>query len=197
MSSSRPATTIDATSRQLDKIVQAVIERGYDQKQEDFDDYSILIHTVEYRKLVIYQVYDSYFPPKRHEYELHLLTTLVESIESNTGAAFVGGAIAGGIIGNAAYDCLKRLLAYLVGKLKPLGRSQKCFREIGINADRLMKFFNNRKQADLSTICRALNAEADKIEPLLMLLGFRCRRRGNRRLWISPNTSSKVRRKNP
>jgi hypothetical protein len=191
MSRPTPAPKIDLTLRQLDTLLQSVIERGSDEKDIDFDDYSLLMRTIEYRRLVTYQLYDSYFPPKRHEYELQLLTKLVEAATSHTTADFVEGTIAGGVIGNTAYACVKHLLLYLISKLKPIKRSETRFREIAKNSDKLMQFFSHRKQADLPTISRALNVEGGKIEPLLMLLGFTCRRRGKRRIWIVPNHTKK------
>jgi hypothetical protein len=172
--------------KRLETLIDSVIERGYDNVRSDTDDYSLLMRSVEYRRLVTYQLYDSYFPPKRHEYELQILTDLVNAVTASKDAVFVDGAVAGGVIGNAAYACLKHVLLYLVQKLKPIKRSEKCVREIATNADKLNEFFSHRKQADLLTISRALNVETDKLEPLLMLLGFSCRRRGKRRVWVAP-----------
>ena len=195
MSSSRPGKTSDKDFKNFDTIINAVVERGNDEKPEEVDDYAALIRTIEYQRLVVYQLYDSYFPPRRHEYELQLLTTLVEHVATNTTAVFISGAIAGGVLGNASYDGLKLSLRHLLAKLKPIKRSHRCFQEISDNTDHLIQFFEKRTQADLPTICRALNAEADKIEPLLMLLGFRSQRRGKRRVWIAPKPLTNPKRK--
>ena len=178
----------DATTRQFDRVIAAVIERGYDDDREDIDDYAVLIGTFEHRKLVIFQLYDSYFPPRRHEFELQLLSSLVDAVASNPAAAFVGGAIAGGVVGNAAYDLLKRLLTHLSDSLKPVRRSKACFQQIEKNTERVMKFFEKRGQAGMKEICKSVDAEPDKVEPLLKLLGFRCRRKGKRKVWMVPAT---------
>lgn len=195
MSSPRQMPPVDTTTRQFDYIIAAVIERGYDDKREDGDDYAVLMASFEFRKLVTFQLYDSYFPPKRHEFELQLLSSLVDTIASNPTAAFVGGAIAGGVVGNAAYDVLKQLLSYVISKLKPIKRSRSCFQEIKKNADRVMRFFEKRDQAGMTEICKGIDVEPDKVEPLLKLLGFRCRRKGKRRVWMVSATSSFGRKK--
>jgi hypothetical protein len=179
-------THLDTAAKTLDQIVSAVVERGYDDRAESVDDYGVLLAGFEHRKLVTFQLYDSYFPPKRHEFELQLLTSLVDAVATNPTVAFVGGAVAGGVVGNAAYDVLKHLLARLVSKLKPIKRSHNAFREIEKNTDRIVRFFQTRNQAGITEICEALDTDPDKVEPLLKLLGFSCRRKGKRRVWIAP-----------
>jgi hypothetical protein len=177
---------LEPTRTRLNAIVDAVVQRGYDEKRVQVDDYAVLIATAEYRQLVIFQLYDSYFPPKRHEYELQLLTALVEKIASTPAALYAKDAIVTGLLGGVAYDIFKDLLSLIVEKLKPISRSRRHFQEIEQNATRLMKFFERRTQADTATICRALQAQPDQIEPLLMLLGFRRRRCGKRKVWLRP-----------
>lgn len=182
MSSPKQIAHLDDAIRMLDHVIDAVVERGYDEKPESTDDYGVSLASFEHRKLVTFQLYDSYFPPKRHEFELQLLTSLVDAVATNPVAAFLGGAVAGGIVGNAAYDVLKHLLARLVSRSKPIKRTHDGFKEIEMNTDRLMKFFEKRSQAGMTEICEALDADADKVEPLLKLLGFRRRRKGKRRI---------------
>jgi hypothetical protein len=187
MSLSQNATQLEAVTRSLDNIVSAVIARGFDDEAEPIDDYSTLLAAFEQRKLVIFQLYDSYFPPKRHEFELDLVTSVVDAVIKNPTVAFVGGAVAGGVIGNAAYDVLKFLLSGLIVKLKPIKRSHDAFKEIQKNSDQIIQFFQTRNQAGITEISESLNTDPEKVEPLLKLLGFRCRRKGKRRIWFTPH----------
>ncbi len=188
MSSQKQIARLDETLRTFDKVIDAVVERGYDDIRVSTDDYRVLLASIEQRKAVTFQLYDSYFPPKRHEFELQLLTSLVNAVATDPVAAFWGGAIAGGVVGNAAYDALKYLLARLVRRSKSIRRTHDGFKEIERNADRIVKYFEKRSQASMTKICEALNSDADKVEPLLKLLGFRCRRTGRRRIWFAPDT---------
>jgi hypothetical protein len=112
---------------------------------------------------------------------------LVDAVAANPAVSFLSGAVAGGIVGNAAYDVLKQIVAHVRAKLQPIKRSSMAFSEIEENADRIVKFFEKRDKAGLAEMCAALDAEPDKIEPLLKLLGFRCRRKGKRQIWLRPN----------
>jgi len=192
MSSPKQIALLEKATRTLDHVIDAVVERGYDEKPSSTDDYGALLASFEYRKLVTFQLYDSYFPPKRHEFELQLISSLVDTVASIPAAVFLGGAVAGGVVGNAAYDVLKHLLTRLVSKSKPIKRTHDGFKEIQKNADRLTKFFEKRSQAGMTEICEALDADADKVEPLLKLLGFRCRRKGKRRIWIAPDSPKSI-----
>ena len=93
----------------INRIATAVSERGFDDVQSDFDDYSQMLSTFECRKAVTFQLYDNYFPPRRHEFELQILTTIVDAIAQNFQAAAVGAAIAQAIVGGVAYDLLKKM----------------------------------------------------------------------------------------
>ena len=188
MNSPQQTSAVDAATSQIDFIIAAVIERGYDDKREEVDDYGVLISSFEFRKLVTFQLYESYFRPKRHEFELQLLSSLVDAAASNPTAAFLSGAVAGGIVGNAAYDVLKQLLAHLIRKLKSIKRACSSFQEIEKNADGVIEFFQGRDQAGMDELCKALDVEPDRIEPLLRLLRFSCRRKGKRRVWTVPQT---------
>jgi hypothetical protein len=193
MTSSKQHAHLDKASRTLEQIIDAVAERGYDDKSEPTDDYAALLAGFEYRKLVTFQLYDSYFPPKRHEFELQLLSSLVDAVASNPVAVFLGAAVASGVVGNAAYDVLKVLLSRVLRKAKPIRRTHDGFKEIEKNTDRLMKFFEKRSQASMADICEAIDADECKVEPLLKLLGFRRRRKGKRFIWLAPNSPNAAR----
>jgi hypothetical protein len=191
MSSSHQNTPINHAKKELVRLIDAVVERGFDEKTEDCDDYAILLQRHEVRKLVTYQIYNSYFPPGRHEFELQLVSGLVDAIASNPVVAFLSGAVAGGIVGNAAYDALKEIVAHVRGKLRPVKRCSLAFSEIEELAGRVVVFFEKRKQARIAELCAALDAEPSKIEPVLMLLAFRCQRKGKRRIWLRPSSWDK------
>ena len=54
--------------RRIDQIIDAVLERGYDDAEEASDDFALLITTYRSRKLVTFELCGD-FPPKRHEYK--------------------------------------------------------------------------------------------------------------------------------
>lgn len=173
----------DASERAWDAVVDPVVERGWDERQESADEYAFLLSKVEYRTLVTYQLYDAYFPPGRHEFELRWLEELVKQ----STMPYLAGAMVGGIVGNAAYDVLKHSLLYLAKKLRPLGaRSYNAAKKMLKNARGINEFFKTREKATLREVCDAIRAEPDEVVPLLMLLGYRRVRKTRTSVWTPP-----------
>ncbi len=174
------------TLQEIDRSARAVEERGYDNVPQEWDDYASLLESYEFRKLVTFELYDSYFPPKRHEFELHLLTELVDVIASNKLAAFLAVSAAGGIIGNAAYDMLKSGLAHIMNRFSKIRRTHDAVREISGNVENIHAYIEKHDDFSTSQISCDLGIESHKVEPILKLLGCRSHRIQNRRLWRKP-----------
>ena len=177
---------IQRVENRLANIVQAVLERGYDDVLEEFDDYSVLLTQFEFKKLVTFQLYEAYFPPKRHEFELQILTDIVETVAQSGTATFLGAAALSGVVGSAAYEVSKRLIALVVDKFKSDRVRSKPFREIETNLKQIRDYFNTREKAHIKDISKKLELDCEKLEPLLKLLGFKCKRRKKRQVWIRP-----------
>jgi hypothetical protein len=188
MSSSDPRNSLGDVVTRIDYVIDAVEERGYDDIVEECDDYSVLLERCEFRKLVIFELYEAYFPPKRHEFELEILTSLVEAVASNKPVVFLMGATAAGIVGNAAYDVLTKTLAHIVQRFKTTKRSRDGFREISDTLQGIRKFFQTRDRAGTDEVCDALGLEPRRVEPLLKLLGFKCQRKRKRNIWRRPSS---------
>ena len=136
MNALEPDSNLTNVLMEIDRLASAIVERGYDDIQEEWDDYALHLPTYEFRKLVTFELYDAYFPPRRHEFELQLLTKLVDAVASSDAAKFVGGAIATGIVGSAAYDVLKNGLAQVVKAFRKVKRTHDAVQEIAENVQR-------------------------------------------------------------
>lgn len=187
MSSFEPDNHLKQAEERLGNVVEAVLERGYDDVTEELDDYSVMVTQFEFRKLVTFQLYEVYFPPKRHEFELQLLTDIVEAVAQSKATAFLGTAAFSGIIGSTAYEVSKRLFAYVARKFQRDKKRSRPFREIEMNLRSIRDYFDTREQARIEDISEALDIEREKLEPLLKLLGFKCRRREKQQVWIRPS----------
>jgi len=186
MTSSHLEDYVKPLEEQLGNVVEAVLERGYDDITGELDDYSVMLTQFEFKKLVIFQLYEVYFTPQRHEFELQLLTDIVEAVVQSKFALFLGTAALSGIVGSTAYEVSKRLLAHVVQKFQKDKNRSRPFREIETNLQSIRDYFYTRKQARIENISGALDLEREKLEPLLKLLGFKCRRRKHQRVWIRP-----------
>lgn len=171
----------------LDRTAAAVSERGYDEQKEECDDYSLLLQTYEFRNLVVFQLYEAYFPPKRHEYELELLTQLVEAVASSQTVSFLMAATVGGVVGNAAYDIAKASLRLLIDRFKGNKRTQTAFQEVADNLEKVQTYMKSHKDVRISQIASDLDIETYKIEPLLKLLKCHSRYQKKHKVWSKPD----------
>lgn len=187
MNTPNPNDCYQGIVRKVDYVVDTVRERGYDDVSEECDDYTMLLQTFEFRKLVTFELYEAYFPPRRHEFELQILSDLVDAVTSSTTAAFLAGAAVGGIVGNTADQILKMALGYIVKKLRTVKRSRDAFEEVERNLDLIRSYFEKRDQAPADKLCKDLGLDPRKVEPLLKLLGFRYRRKKRRQVWLKPS----------
>ena len=170
----------------LSDIVQNVLERGYDDFVEEFDDFSIIITQYEFNKLVTFQLYEVYFPPKRHEFELQILSNIVDAVAQSWPVAFIGTAALSGIVGSTAYEVSKRLFAHVAKNFQKDKKRSKPFHEIDNNLMLIRNYFETRENAKIEDISEKLNVDRNKIEPLLKLLGFKCKRKKKQQIWIRP-----------
>lgn len=169
--------------REIDRLASAVVDRGYDDVIQEWDDYCWLIQSYEFRKLVTFELYEAYFPPERHEFELNLLTQLVDAIAASKTTAFLAGAAAGGVVGNAVYDMLKAVLAHIAKRFAMVKRTHDAVQEIGRDVDKIIEYMDKHDDVTTSQISSDLEIETQKVEPVLKLLGCRSHRVKKRRLW--------------
>jgi len=178
--------SLQFAEQRLKEVVEAVLTRGYDSRTCEVDDYSLLIDQYEFRKLAMLELYEVYCYPERHEFEIELLTEIIDAVVRSKATTFLVGAVAGGIVGNLAYDTLRRLVAHVSASFRSDNARSRPFREIEKNLKRIRVLFSKHEVLGIEEICFALDEPPERIEPLLKLVGFRCRRRKKRRVWMRP-----------
>ncbi len=172
--------------REIDRSARAIQERGYDDVEQEWDDYAILLESYEFRKLVTFELYEVYFTPRRHEFELHLLTQLVDAVATSKAAAFLATAAVGGLVGNAAYDMLKAGLRHIAKRFAKIRRTHDAVKEIGANVEKIRAYMDKHDDVGTRQVSSDLGIEVQKVEPVLKLLGCRSHRVRKRRLWRKP-----------
>ena len=105
---------------------------------------------------------------------------------SSKAAAFLAVAAAGGIVGNAAYDMLKTVLAHVMESFSEIKRTRDAVQEIADNAQKIRTYMDTHEDVRASQISSDLDISAHKIEPIMKLLGCRSRRVKKRRVWRRP-----------
>lgn len=178
---------IKQTLFKIDFTIDAVMRRGYDDNYEEFDDYLILLEKYEFRKLVTFEIYESYFYPKRHEFELQIITEIVDAIANSKPAIFIGLAALSGVVGNAVYDLIKQLIIHVISKFKKEKRLSDKFNEIYQDIEKIHKYFESHNHVKLHQIESDLDIEPQKLTALMKLLGYKCNRRQKKQIWIRPD----------
>ncbi len=102
----------------IDWTIDNVLKRSYEEVPQEVDDYSSLLEKYEFRNLVVFELYENYFLPQRHEFELQILNDIVEAVVKYQPWSYPVGAAASGVIGSTVYDLLKYLLSYVSAKFK-------------------------------------------------------------------------------
>ena len=174
MNTFKKSTVFKNVVKEIDYLASAIAERGYDDHYQEQDDYAILIQSYEFRKLVTFELYDSYFPPKRHEFELHLLTKLVDAVVASKSAEFLIDATVTGVVGNAAYYMLKAGLAHIKKQFKKIKRTHDAVQEIEENVEKIRIYMDRHDDVSTSQISSDLDIETHRIEPILKLPQSSC-----------------------
>jgi len=168
----------------ISNTVTQVINRGFDENEELYDDYSELIEKYEYKNAVIVGIYESYFPPKRHEFELQLITDIIEAVINSKLALFTIGAAASGLIGDTFTNVVKKLLRKIIEGFKGQPNEEKKFKTILSDVEKIEKYFNDKEKEEIMVLVEKLGIEKERLIPLLKLLGYKAKKKKDKRFWI-------------
>lgn len=183
---------IEDVQRGIDFVLNEVAKKPWEDRRMEQDQFAILRKDQNFRDAQIAALYEQYFLPDRHEHEWLILSEIAHAITTSSIAEFVGLSIAGGVIGNAAYDLMKKLCSYTASQYKKkLGDKAKeradSFQQIASDTETLKLFFANNKKARIDEIEQKTGLPREKIYPLMKLAGFNHFRRENACYWEVPN----------
>ncbi len=168
----------------ISNIVSQVSNRGFDENEELYDDYSELIEKHEYKNAVMVGIYENYFPPKRHEFELQLITDIIEAVINSKLAIFTIGAAASGLIGDTFTNVVKRLLSKIIEGFKGQPNEEKKFNAILTDVVKIEKYFSDKEKQEIKVLVDELGIEKERLVPLLKLLGYKTKKKKDKRIWI-------------
>ena len=157
----KPTQSVSTVFDYIDSTVDAVLERGYDDVDEDWDDFADLVRTFESRKLVTFQLSDPISLLSDTSIELVLLTAIVDAVVSSPAVIFLSGAVAG----NAAYDLFKVAVSHTAKKFGRGRRSRRGFSELAKNVKRLGNYFETHEQATMAQLTEALGVNQKDFSP--------------------------------
>jgi len=178
--------------KSIEHILNEVANRGWKENPLNVDQFAELRKEQRIREAIIAALYEQYFLPERHEFEWQILSETVNVVVASPATRFAGEVIAGGIIGNAAYDLLKKMCSYVVSKMEEKlgeegGIRAQGFRQIVADAEKLKKFFSVKSKARIQEIEKATGVPRERLYPLMKLAGLNHYRRGDFCYWEMPS----------
>lgn len=179
------------TQKSIEYTVSEVASRGWIDNRLEVDRFAELRKDRRIREAQVAALYEQYFPPERHEFEWQVLSEITVTIVTSPAVKFAAVSIAGGVIGNAAYDMLKAMSSYAASKFEEkLGEKAReraaSFRQLAADADKLKSFFSKNHKARIGEIEQSTGLPREKIYPLMKLAGLNHYRRGNPCYWEMP-----------
>lgn len=168
----------------IDWTIDNILKRGYEEVIQEVDDYSLLLEKNEFRNVIIFELYENFFLPQRHEFELQILTDIVEAIVESKTLSYVAGVTISGTV----YDLLKKLLSHVSTKFKDKDeRRSKLFSIIENDVNKIEKYFEIHESGKIDELEKCLDVDRDRLVPLLKLLGFKRYRGKKKHLWVRPD----------
>ena len=167
-------------------IAGAVAERGIIERPEEEDRFEQLRSRKEFRELIVTEIYENYFLPRRHEFDWQIVSQVVDAMCSSN----VGVAITSGVIGNGAFAILiyflRRIHDELVAKKFSAERSGP-YAKMRANVEALERYFGTPARcARIAEIETGTGVTREELYPLLRLLGFSHHRRKHNCMWCPP-----------
>jgi hypothetical protein len=177
--------------KSIEYTVSEVANRGWADNPLEVDRFANLRKERRIREAQVAALYEQYFLPERHEFEWQVLSDIATAITTSSVTQFAAVAVAGGALGNAAYDLLKIMCSYAASqfeeKLGDKARERaKSFRQLSTDAEKLKSFFSKNQKARIEEIEQATGLPREKVYPLMKLAGLNHYRRYNPCYWELP-----------
>jgi len=183
--------------KNINHIIDQVAVRGWTDNQLQTDDFAELRTDARFRDAQLAQLYEQYFLPERHEFEWLVLAEIVRAVVHSPVTGYVASGVALGVLGNAAWDLLKKMCVEAAHRFEEkLGPSAKeramGFERLADDAERITAFFNQHSKARIEAIEQETGIARERIHPILKLAGLRHYRRENACYWELPLTNRHI-----
>lgn len=182
-------------NRNVDYILEQVLQRGYNDKSNEFDDFSKLIQKKDFKDLIALELYEYYFFYERHEFDLQLVKEIVDNVADYFSNPEVIRQLETGLIQTIPSTIIITLVNLIWSKLKLVAKNNGEIKErdsswnrIKNNINKIDKEFLNHDYILAEEIEQIFGASREEIQPLLKLCGCKCYLHKNRSIWIRPGT---------
>ena len=176
---------LEGMKKKIYRITQALESRGIINEDNEIDDYEQLINDRNCLISISYSLYEEYFQPRRHEFELQAVIDFVESFIKSRGFLFASTAAASGILGGIAFELLKKIGKVFAVSFLSIKRTNKSFNKLIDDVNRISKYLKGKKQTTVDEIKNATDIDGQKISTIFKLVGYKCiRRKGISNIWV-------------
>lgn len=180
-----------------DCVFSEVAERGWDDREEQVDDFLVLRRERRFRDALCASLYEEYFLPRRHEFEWRVLEDMIRTVISSPSAQFFGAAVASGVVGNAAWELIKVLARKARSRMDAhLGARGEvrahAFDEIEREVTLIAEFFKKTPEARVDQIAAETGIRRERAHALMKIAGLSHRRRGEACFWFIPEPQEPV-----
>ena len=183
--------------RDLDYILDKVVQRGCNVQVNESNDYFYLLKKKDFKDLIALELYEYYFWDDRHEFDLQLLKSIVDNVCNYFSDPAVIQQVENGLLQALPTAIIVFLLERIDSKLHTLIAEKKdkgdpknnSWLRIEDNIKKIDKEFSNHdyiKSEDIETIFKVPREE---IQPLLKLYGCKCFINKKHTIWIKLGTS--------
>jgi len=184
-------------NKNIDYILDAVIERGLNDNSADCNDFIELLQKKDFKSLIALELYEIYFWDERHEFDLQLLNELVDSISKFFQNPDTIIQIQTGLLQTLPSAIILGIVAYIGKKIKKAfsknkandSESSSSWSRIEKNTAKIDKEFKNHDYILSDEIERIFDTSREEIQPLLKLCGCKCYIDKKRSIWLKAGLS--------
>ena len=163
--------------------ISNVLERGFDNILDQYDDYTKLVEIADFRNSIIQELYENYFPPRRHEFEFQIISDLVNAAVQSKFIVFAAGAALSGPIGDLTSYVIKSLLNKIASAFNKSPQEAEKFNSILKNINLIESVIPQGKKFNINKLTKMTGIEKERLIPLLKLLGFKKSRKNETNYW--------------
>lgn len=185
-------------NKNIDYILDEVIERGYSNNPNDCNDYIKMLQKKDFKDLIALELYETYFWDQRHEFDLQLLKELVENVSAYFSDPNIIMQIQTGLLQTLPSAIIIVIVKKIWGKMKTIVEKHSIpivenssWNRIEKNCKKIDKEFSSHDYVITDEIERIFDASREEIQPLLKLCGFKCFIDKKRSIWIKPGLQEK------
>lgn len=182
-------------SKNIDYILEQVLLRGYEDKPNEYDDFSKLIQRKDFKNLISLELYEYYFFNERHEFDLQLLNEVIDYLADYFSNPEILKQIENGLLQNLPSAIIISLVSSIEARFKAAAKKKRKIEDedsywtgLKKNTIKIEKEFSNHDYILTEEIERIFGESREKIQPLLKLCGCRCYIYKGRSIWIKAGT---------